>query len=172
MLNWLVWSTLLFLLALFSPEVILKNKSAKVKCFSRISIVRIWPKFKKNCQIFLFTWFKWVARNMERCFTILLSHLACSQIWLYLPMDHCHFGYIIKLTKNTVLWWKAFSNLAKFSKLAKNIQIGQKTSFLGFLVTNFHSLKKYIHCRFLCWFLACSPKCEGISSFFTFISYL
>ncbi len=172
MLNRLVWSTLFVLLALFSPEVILKNKSAKVKCFSRISIVRIWGKFKKNCRIFLFTWFKWVARNVERCFTILLSHLACSQIWLYLAMDHCHFGYIIKLTKNTVLWWKAFSNLAKFSKLAKNIEIGQKTSFLGFLVTNFHSLKKNIHCRFLCWFLACSPKCEGISSFFTFISYL
>jgi hypothetical protein len=120
---------------------LLKNKNDKVKCFSRFSIVRIWPKFKKNCQIFLFTWFKWVARNIERCFTILLSHLACSQIWLHLPLDHCHFGSITKLTKNTVLWWKAFSNLAKFSKLAKNIQIGQKTSFLGFLVTNFHSLK-------------------------------
>ncbi len=124
MLNRLVWSTLFVLLALFSPKVILKNKSAKVKCFSRISIVRIWRKFKKNCQIFLFTWFKWVARNIERCFTILLSHLACSQIWLYLPMDHCHFGYIIKLTINTVLWWKAFSNVASRTPCGSDYEIG------------------------------------------------
>jgi len=120
---------------------LLKNRSAKVKCFLRFSIVRIWPKFKKNCQIFLFTWFKWVARNIDRCFTILLSHLACSQIWLHLPMDHCHFGYITKLTKNTVLWWKAFSNLAKFSKLAKNIQIGQKNKFSWFSSHQFPQLK-------------------------------
>jgi hypothetical protein len=39
---------------------------------------------------------------------------------------------------------KVFSNLAKFSKLAKNIQTRQKTSFLGFLVTNFDSSRKFI----------------------------
>jgi hypothetical protein len=27
-----------------------------------------------------------------------LSHLAYSQIWLNLPMDHHHFGYITKFT--------------------------------------------------------------------------
>jgi hypothetical protein len=34
-----------------------------------------------------------------------LSHVACSQIWLNLPMDHHHFGYITKLTgkKKTLL---------------------------------------------------------------------
>jgi hypothetical protein len=34
-----------------------------------------------------------------------LSHVACSQIWLNLPMDHHHFGYITKFTgqKKTLL---------------------------------------------------------------------
>jgi hypothetical protein len=31
----------------------------------------------------------------------LLSGLACSQIWLNLPLDHCHFGYNTKLPKKT-----------------------------------------------------------------------
>ncbi len=29
--------------------------------------------------------------------------LACSKIWLNLPMDHHHFGYITKLTKKTLI---------------------------------------------------------------------
>ncbi len=28
----------------------------------------------------------------------LLTHVSCSQIWLNLPMDYRHFGYITKLT--------------------------------------------------------------------------
>jgi hypothetical protein len=36
-------------------------------------------------------------------FKKLLSHLACSQIWLiYLPMDHGHFGYNKKLPPKTL----------------------------------------------------------------------
>jgi hypothetical protein len=33
---------------------------------------------------------------------ILLSFLACSQIWLNLLMDDCHFGYITKLSKTNI----------------------------------------------------------------------
>jgi len=32
-------------------------------------------------------------------FKELLSYLACSQIWLNLLVDHCHFGYITNVTK-------------------------------------------------------------------------
>jgi hypothetical protein len=45
-----------------------------------------------------------VAKNIEGCFKIFVSYLACSQIWLNLPVDHCHFGYSTKLPtkkKNT-----------------------------------------------------------------------
>jgi hypothetical protein len=40
-----------------------------------------------------------VAKNIEGCFKILVSYLASSQIWLNLPVDHCHFGYSTKLPK-------------------------------------------------------------------------
>jgi 1,2-phenylacetyl-CoA epoxidase catalytic subunit len=32
-------------------------------------------------------------------FKELLSYLACSQIWLNLLVDHCHFGYITNATE-------------------------------------------------------------------------
>jgi hypothetical protein len=32
-----------------------------------------------------------VVKNIEGCFLEnLLSYLACSQIWLNIPVDHCH----------------------------------------------------------------------------------
>jgi hypothetical protein len=44
-----------------------------------------------------------VAKNVEGCLTFfwfLLSYLACTQIWLTLPVDHnLHFGYITKLSQ-------------------------------------------------------------------------
>jgi hypothetical protein len=35
-----------------------------------------------------------------------ISYLACSQIWLNLLMDHCHFGYITKLTPKKKEHWQ------------------------------------------------------------------
>jgi hypothetical protein len=35
---------------------------------------------------------------------MLLSFLACSQIWLNLHLDHCQFGWITKLTKKHTAW--------------------------------------------------------------------
>jgi len=67
-------------------------KSAKIMCFLRFSIARIWPKFKKICQISIYGLSK-VAQNIEGCLKILLAYLACSQIWLNIPFNHCHFGY-------------------------------------------------------------------------------
>jgi hypothetical protein len=40
---------------------------------------------------------------LKDVFLKLLWYVACSQIWLYLPMDHCHFGYFTKLTKEKTL---------------------------------------------------------------------
>jgi len=41
------------------------------------------------------TWFMYVAKNIRRIFfKILLSYLACNQIWLNIIVDHCHFDYI------------------------------------------------------------------------------
>jgi hypothetical protein len=40
------------------------------------------------------------GQNIEGCFKQ-TWYLACSQIWLNLPVDHCYFGYITKLTLPT-----------------------------------------------------------------------
>jgi hypothetical protein len=49
-----------------------------------------------------YTLFKKVAKNIEACFEKIFSYLACSQIWLNYPADHCHFGYNTKLPKKTL----------------------------------------------------------------------
>jgi len=43
-----------------------------------------------------------VTKNKEGFFKFSISDLSCSHIWLHLPMDDRPFGYITKLTKNTV----------------------------------------------------------------------
>ncbi len=50
----------------------------------------------------------YIYKERRNVLRFLLSYVACSQIWLNLPMDHCHFGYNTKLTphpkeKNTGL---------------------------------------------------------------------
>jgi hypothetical protein len=37
--------------------------------------------------------------KIKGCLIFEVSYFACSQIWLNLPMDDHHFGYITKLTK-------------------------------------------------------------------------
>ncbi len=49
---------------------------------------------KGSQKLFLYMVQVMLAINIEWCFEILVSYLACSQIWLNLPVDHCHFGYI------------------------------------------------------------------------------
>jgi hypothetical protein len=49
------------------------------------------------------TWFKYLGNNIYERLKNLLSFLACSQIWLNLPVDHSHFGYITKLTPKETL---------------------------------------------------------------------
>jgi hypothetical protein len=66
-------------LAIYSQKAILKIHSSKIKWFLLFSRTRIWPKFNKNHPGF-YTWFKYIAKNIEGCWKILLSCLACSQI--------------------------------------------------------------------------------------------
>ncbi len=40
-----------FLLATYSQNSILKGKFVKIMCFLELSIAKITPNFKKNCQI-------------------------------------------------------------------------------------------------------------------------
>ncbi len=69
-----------------------------------IAIIR--PKLK----FFFFLSYTWIdssicSQKCRRMFDpfFLLSYLACSQIWLSLPVDHnLHFGYITKLSKTTL----------------------------------------------------------------------
>jgi len=82
-----------FLWLYIRKKILLKIKSAKIKWFKKNSIARIWP-FKFIFQISIM-WY--VAKRIEDFFLNYL-YLACSQIWLNLPMDHRHVGYITKLT--------------------------------------------------------------------------
>jgi hypothetical protein len=50
--------------------------------FLRISIARIRLKFKKTSLGFQYIIQLGLAKNIEGCFKILLSYLACSQMWL------------------------------------------------------------------------------------------
>jgi hypothetical protein len=44
-----------------------------------------------------YKWFKEVAKyKIKGCLIFEVSYFACSQIWLNLPMDDHHFGYITK----------------------------------------------------------------------------
>jgi hypothetical protein len=42
------------------------------------------------------------SQNIEGYFKFLLSYLACSQIWLNVPVDHGHLGYITQFTKKNI----------------------------------------------------------------------
>jgi hypothetical protein len=63
-----------------------------------------------------------------------LSYLVCNQIWLNYFVDDCHFDYIIKSLKETLLSSVFFfhflhiENLAKFNpkKVAKLIEFALK----------------------------------------------
>jgi hypothetical protein len=44
-----------------------------------------------------------VAKNIDGSFENLLSYLACSHIWLNLPVDHRHFGYNANSPQKTFL---------------------------------------------------------------------
>jgi len=75
-----------FLLAMESQKVIINIiKNAKIRYFSRFSIAKNWPKFKKTRQISIQGSQVGVAKIKEGCFFFKwLSYLACSQIWLNL----------------------------------------------------------------------------------------
>jgi hypothetical protein len=78
------------LLVKFSQKTILKIDRAKIKCFFHISIAINRPNFKKGC-------IQVCSQKCRRMYKIIYIHyLACSQTWLNLPVDHCHYGYTTK----------------------------------------------------------------------------
>jgi hypothetical protein len=62
-----------------------------------------WTKISEKSSDF-YALFKQVVKNMEGCLNFFYFHIwAYSQIWLNLPMNDCHFGYITKLTKKRLV---------------------------------------------------------------------
>ncbi len=87
-----------YLLAIHCQKAVLKLKSAILKCLLRFSIARI----RSNIVRFLYM-VQVCSQKYEIKYKKLFSYFACSQIWLNLHVDHCHFGYITKIDiKNNV----------------------------------------------------------------------
>jgi hypothetical protein len=79
-----------------------------------------------------------VAKNIEGCFSEkLLSYLACNQIWLYLPVDHCHFGYNTALPKKTNT---AAASILKSRNKSGEISSWEKGFFFFFFLIFFSIL--------------------------------
>jgi hypothetical protein len=96
-------------LLFISKDIVIKIKSVKIKCFLRFSIAIIWSNFKRKSPDF-YTWFKYVAKNIDDGQKILLSYLAYSQIGLNPPVEHHHFGYITKLIIKIYKNWSKKKN--------------------------------------------------------------
>jgi hypothetical protein len=76
-----------------------------------------------------------VAKNIEGCFLQnLLSYLACSQIWLNLPVDHCHFGYNSALPKKNT----AAASIVKSRNKSGEISSWEMGCFFFFFFVNFN----------------------------------
>jgi hypothetical protein len=78
--NWPCTLPAFLRLAIYSQKYIFKIKIAKIMRFMGISIARIRLKFKKKSLGFLYIVQLGLAKNIEGCFKILLSYLACSQM--------------------------------------------------------------------------------------------
>jgi hypothetical protein len=66
--------------------------------FLKIFITKIWPKFKENTRL-LYLKVQISSKKIKMMFEKkLFSYLSCGQIWLNLPMVHCHLNYNTKLT--------------------------------------------------------------------------
>ncbi len=66
----------------------------------------------------------------------LLSCLACSQIWLNSPMDHCYFGYFTNLTQNKKNWLScACSPVHRSHKLGKRKPVVLPSNIVFLLFT-------------------------------------
>jgi hypothetical protein len=66
--------------------------------FYHFNSPQIPPNFKKNRQISAHSSSR-LSKNIEGCVKkIVVSYLVCSQIWLNLPLNDCHFAFITKLT--------------------------------------------------------------------------
>jgi hypothetical protein len=74
-----------------------KVKGAQINYLLRFSIARIQPNFKETLSDILYMLQVGSQKIHKDVQQILLSYLACSHIWLNLPMDDCHFGYITNL---------------------------------------------------------------------------
>ncbi len=81
-------------MAIYSQKENFKIKSAKMKKKSRFSIARTQPKFKKNRKISIHGYKEGSKKKRRNALKKLVSYLACSQIWLNVPMDDRHFGYV------------------------------------------------------------------------------
>jgi hypothetical protein len=67
-------------------------KSSEIKCYLRIFNNQNFNQKFKNESPDFYTWFKYGSQKYRRdVSSILLSYLACSQIWLNLPMGDRHF---------------------------------------------------------------------------------
>lgn len=76
----------------------LKLKWWKWSDFLMLLIFRIW-KIKRKMADF-HTWCKYVDRKYRRMLNFFrFSYCVYNQIWLTLPRNDCHFGYITKLRK-------------------------------------------------------------------------
>jgi hypothetical protein len=85
------------LLAIYSQKEKLKIKSVKLEFFLRFSIARTRQNNKKLPRLlYMVQVGSQKYRRMSKFFSFL--YLSCGQIWLNLPKDDCHFGYITKLT--------------------------------------------------------------------------
>jgi hypothetical protein len=74
-------------LAIHSQKTIFKNEKCEDQVVFEIFNSHILTKIKEK----------------EGCLTNFTFVFSCSQIWLKFLVDHCHFGYITKLTKKTLI---------------------------------------------------------------------
>jgi hypothetical protein len=111
-----------------------KLKSAKIKCLLRFSIAIIRSKCKKNLHISLHG-FKYFSQKWDLMKNVLLSYLACSQIWLSLPWGSFTF---LSSVRHRVPWtplWFLFSFLEiKFSLFS--LELGSILCVLFFFKNN------------------------------------
>jgi len=103
---WTIWRFLYWVFSsVFFLEFFFHFSKKKLEFFSNVNsakflffvkffqIFDIKEIFKKNL---VFTVLPWVYMVN---FSIFISYLICSQIWLNLPMDDCHLGYSKNILK-------------------------------------------------------------------------
>jgi hypothetical protein len=100
--HWQAGSPFLCWLYIAKREIIKHLEVLKTKCYFETFNSHNLTNFiniNKFFARFLYR-FKLRAKNYRRMFKRMCLHIiTCSQIWLNLPMDYRHFGYITKLTK-------------------------------------------------------------------------